>query len=220
MKMDSDDKIHINIGRQVGAGGFELGQALGAEFGIKVYDKELITLAAKESGFDSSFFAKEDEKSNLRLNNSFSLSSFVEVIQTGFGANYMNGGTLFEIQSKVIRNLADSGSTIILGRCADYILRDYPNCLNIFVSAQMSDRIARIRRDNKINDADKLSDKKMESLLLKGDKKRASYYSEYSFKIWGASESYDLCVNTSKFTMDQIVKIVKDYIENRLFKLA
>ena len=131
--MGINNFIHINIGRQIGAGGLELAQRLSKELDIKVFDKELITLAAKESGLDKNLFAKADESDNLGLNNSFSLSSFVEAVQTGFGANYISGGRLFKIQSEVIKKLANEGSTIFIGRCADYILRDYPNCLNIFI---------------------------------------------------------------------------------------
>lgn len=216
METHRDTFFHINIGRQVGAGGLELAKKLSNDLGVRMYDKELITMAAKESGFDPAFFAKADEKNVLGLNNSFSLSAFVEAIQTGFGANYLNGGRLFEIQSTVIKKIASEGSTIILGRCADYILRDYENCFNVFVSAEMPDRIARMRKAKKINDIDKLSDKKIASLLEKGDKKRASYYGEYSFKTWGASSSYDLCISSSKFSIDEIASIIESYIEKLL----
>ena len=211
--METPKHIHINSGRQIGAGGLQLAQKLSEDLGIKLFDKELITLAAKESGFKSSLFEKADEKNNLGLNNSFSLSAFVEAIPTGFGANFMNSGRLFEIQSQVIRKIASEGSTIILGRCADYILRDYPNCFNIFISANMEDRIARMRKAKKISDIDKLSDEKVASLLTKGDKKRASYYSEYSFKTWGAASSYDMCISSSKYTIDEIASIIEAYIE-------
>lgn len=208
--------FHINIGRQMGAGGFQLAQKLSKDLGVKMYDKELITLAAKESGFAPAFFAKADEKNVLGLNNSFSLSAFVEAIQTGFGANYMNGARLFEIQSSVIKKIASEGSTIILGRCADYILRDYQNCFNVFVSADMPDRIARMRTAKKINDIDKLSDEKIAALLRKGDKKRASYYGEYSFKTWGSSGSYDLCISSSMFSIDEIASIIEKYIAEHM----
>ncbi len=208
----SSNHIHINIGRQLGAGGLQLGQKLSEELGIKLYDKELINLAAKESGFVSEMFDKADEKSTLGLNNSFSLSAFVEAIQTGFGVNYMNAGRLFEIQSKVIRKIASEGSTIILGRCADYILRDYPNCFNIFISADMEDRIKRIRNSKLLSDIDNMTDDKVASLLAKGDRKRGSYYSGFSFKSWGAASSYDMCISSSKFSIDEIASIVKSYI--------
>lgn len=214
--MKKSNFIHINIGRQIGAGGLELAQRLSKELDIKVFDKELITLAAKESGLDKNLFAKADESDNLGLNNSFSLSSFVEAVQTGFGANYISGGRLFKIQSEVIKKLANEGSTIFIGRCADYILRDYPNCLNIFITANMNDRIKRIRSAERITDAKSLSDEKIESLLNKGDRQRSIYYSDYSFKKWGYAESYDITFNSSLFSMDEMVTIIKNYIDSHL----
>ena len=204
--------IHINIGRQIGAGGLELGKSLSSKLNIKLYDKELITLFAKESGFQRDIFDKNDEKNSLEYNNSFTLSAFVEAIQNGFGANYINGAKLFEIQSEVIRNIAKKESTIILGRCADYILRDFENSLNIFVSANMEDRIKRLRKEQKLTGIEALSDEKIAALLEKGDRKRAAYYKEYSLKKWGAAESYDLCLNSSLFSINEIVEIVENYI--------
>ncbi len=209
----SNNFIHINIGRQVGAGGLELAHLLGNRTNIKVFDKELINIAAKESGFDPSFFEKEDEKNNLGLNNSFSLSSFVEAIQTGFGANIMSSGRLFKIQSDVIRDIANRGSTIFVGRCADYILRDYKNCINVFVCADIKDRVARIKNSRKIKDLENMSDEKIAEVLLKGDKQRASYYSDFSFKSWGCAESYHLTLNSSFFSLDECADIIEKYIK-------
>lgn len=217
--MEHKKLIHINIGRQIGAGGLELAHVLGQRLSIKVYDKELITLAAKESGFDSSLFAKADEKDTLSLNSGFSFLSFVNAVSSVFGSNVIGGEKLFEIQSNVIKRLADEQSTIFVGRCADYILRDYPNCLNVFVSADIKDRIARVRSQgsSKFKDLDTIDDTRLEELLNKGDRRRASYYGEYSLKTWGAAESYHLCLNSSLFGIEGCAEIIEKFITERFF---
>ena len=208
--------IHINIGRQIGAGGRDVARELGKRFGIKVYDKELLTLAAKESGLDHSVFAQEDEKDNLPLNTGFSFSSFAEAISNAFRPSVYNSNTIFTIQSEVIRRLAKEGSTIFVGRCADYVLRDFEGCINVFITSSMEDRIKRIRSINKYGDTTGLSDEKLADLLQKGDRKRASYYGGYSFKTWGAAESYDLCLNTSLLGIDGCADIIEETIKRHL----
>jgi cytidylate kinase len=208
--------IHINIGRQIGAGGLDVARELGKRFGIKVYDKELLTLAAKESGLDHSVFAQEDEKDNLPLNTGFSFSSFAEAISNAFRPSVYNSNTIFTIQSEVIRRLAKEGSTIFVGRCADYVLRDFEGCINVFITSSMEDRIKRIRSINKYGDTTGLSDEKLADLLQKGDRKRASYYGGYSFKTWGAAESYDLCLNTSLLGIDGCADIIEETIKRHL----
>lgn len=193
-----------------------MARELGKRFNIKVYDKELLTLAAKESGLDHSVFAKEDEKDNLSLNTGFSLSSFAEVISNTFKPSVYNSNTIFTIQSEVIRKLASEGSTIFVGRCADYILRDVPGCLNVFITASMEDRIKRVRSVNKYGDSEGISDEKLSDLLQRGDRKRASYYGDYSFKTWGAAESYDMCLNSSFLGIDGCADLIEETINRCL----
>ena len=191
-----------------------MARELGKRFNIKVYDKELLTLAAKESGLDHSVFAKEDEKDNLSLNTGFSLSSFAEVISNK--PSVYNSNTIFTIQSEVIRKLASEGSTIFVGRCADYILRDVPGCFNVFITASMEDRIKRVRTVNKYGDSVGISDEKLSDLLQRGDRKRASYYGDYSFKTWGAAESYDMCLNSSFLGIDGCADLIEETINRCL----
>ena len=200
--------IHINIGRQIGAGGLEVARELGKRLDIRVYDKELLTLAAKESGLDHSVFAREDEKDNLSMNTGFSFSSFAEAITNTFRPSVYNSNTIFTIQSQVIRRLAEEGSTIFVGRCADYVLRDFEGCIRVFITSSMEDRIHRIRTINKYGDTQGVSDDKLADLLEKGDRKRASYYGDYTFKTWGAAESYDMCLSTSLLGVDGCADII------------
>ena len=208
--------IHINIGRQIGAGGLEVARELGKRLDIRVYDKELLTLAAKESGLDHSVFAREDEKGNLSMNTGFSFSSFAEAITNTFRPSVYNSNTIFTIQSQVIRRLAEEGSTIFVGRCADYVLRDFKGCISVFITSSMKDRIHRIRTINKYGDTQGVSDDKLADLLEKGDRKRASYYGDYTFKTWGAAESYDMCLSTSLLGVDGCADIIEETIRRRL----
>ena len=208
--------IHINIGRQIGAGGLDVAKELGRRFDIKVYDKELLTIAAKESGLDHSVFAREDEKDNLSLNTGFSFSTFAEAISNTFKPSVYNSSTLFAIQSDVIRSLAEKGSTIFVGRCADYVLRDFKSCLNVFITSSMEDRIRRVRSINKYGDTQGLSDEKLANLLTKGDHKRASYYGDYTFKTWGAAESYDLCLSSSVLGIEGCADFIEETVRRRL----
>ena len=208
--------FHLNIGRQIGSGGLEIAKRLGEIFNIKVYDKNLINMASRESGLDASLFERQDEKESLQLNGSFSFSTFVEAVASGFGANMISSSNLFKIQSDVIRRIASKGSTIIVGRCADYILRDLDGCLNVFITADLKDKIERIRKSGKFSDVENLTDEKIADLIEKGDRKRASYYEDFSLKVWGVADSYDLCLNSSTFGIDGSVAIIEKYIKENL----
>lgn len=208
--------FHLNIGRQIGSGGLEIAKRLGEIFNIKVYDKNLINMASRESGLDASLFERQDEKDSLQLNGSFSFSTFVEAVASGFGANMISSSNLFKIQSDVIRRIASKGSTIIVGRCADYILRDLDGCLNVFITADLKDKIERIRKSGKFSDLENLTDEKIADLIEKGDRKRASYYEDFSLKVWGVADSYDLCLNSSTFGIDGSVAIIEKYIKENL----
>ncbi|MDR2806056.1 MAG: cytidylate kinase-like family protein [Dysgonamonadaceae bacterium] len=192
----------ITIGRQMGSGGKQIGELLSQRLGVPCYDKELIQLASRESGLGKEFFEKADEKSSYSFfNNFFGLSSGY----TG-DCNYLCNETLFKIQSDVIQQLAEKESCIFVGRCADYILRNHPQCFNVFISARKSDRIQRISA------AQNLSEREASALIEQTDKKRADYYNYYSNKVWGMANSYDLCINSSVFSFDTIVMMIEGYV--------
>ena len=177
----------ITIGRQLGSGGKQVGVILSQRLNIPCYDKELIQLASRESGLGKEFFEKIDEKSS----HSFFGNFFG--FRTGFvgDSNYLCNETLFQIQSDVIKQLAEKESCIFVGRCADYILRNHPRRLSVFISARMDDRIERIRRERNV------SEKEAIALIEQADKRRSAYYNYYSNKVWGMAASYDLCVDSS-----------------------
>ncbi|MCC8146974.1 MAG: cytidylate kinase-like family protein, partial [Bacteroidales bacterium] len=184
----------ITIGRQLGSGGLLLGEKLSTKLGIPCYDKELIHLASQESGLGKEFFEKADEQSSHGFFSSF--FGFRSEYMGDITGNYLSNEILFKIQSDVIKELAQKGSCIFVGRCADYILREHTSLLSIFISAEMNDRIKIIAQNNSI------TEKEAQMMIEQTDKKRAGYYNYFSNKIWGMSTSYDLCFNSSKLNME------------------
>src|SRR4030042_4828041 len=198
----------ITIGRQLGSGGRVIGEKLAGQLGIAFYDKELVQIASQESGLGKEYFEQTDEKRRYSVfGDLFGLRG--TLADEPFSTYYLNNETLFKIQSDVIRKLAEKGSSLFVGRCADYVLNENPRCLNIFISADMNDRIKRVAGIQKMPD-DKASD-----FIEKTDKKRASYYNYFSNKVWGAAESYHLCINSSILGIDETVKLIRHFAEKR-----
>lgn len=201
----------INLGRQLGSGGKEIGEKLAKELNIAFYDKELIRLASEESGLCKEFFEKADE----RAQKTFLGALFGNRVPfVGDGAmpygSCLNNDALFKIQSDVIRGLAENGSCLFVGRCADYILRDYPRCVNIFISASKEARIERIMLKNN------LSAVQAEELIEKADRKRAAYYNYYSYNTWGAAATYHLCIDSSLLGIEDTVSFIKEFVKKKL----
>ncbi|SHE40906.1 Cytidylate kinase [Mariniphaga anaerophila] len=206
--LNMSEKFYINIGRQIGSGGLEIGKKLAKELNIAYYDRELIQIASDESGLGKEFFEKADEKDSHSLfGGMFGMrSTLMDQIYSGY---YLSNENLFLIQSEIIRKLAKKESSIFVGRCADYVLKDFSRCLNIFISAEMEDRIKRIAQ---IHD---LEHDKAASFIEKMDKKRASYYNYFSNKNWGDSRSYHLCINSSFLGIDNTVKTITEIALNK-----
>lgn len=196
----NDNKLIINVGRQFGSGGRLVAMALGRKLGIKVYDQELISRAAEESGFSKELFAKSDEKRNL-----LALSSFVvDVGRFGAADNYVSDNQLFVIQSNVIRSIADKESAVFIGRCSDYILRDRA-CLDVFITASDDVRIKRVSERMGI------SPDQAESLMRKKDRTRETYYNYFTFGNWGVASNYDLCIDSSILGIDGTADMIIDF---------
>jgi len=192
----------ITIARQYGSGGHEVGERIAQELNIPFYDKSLIAMAAKKSGFSEEVFADVDEKATSSLLYSMVMGSYAYGGRIA-GVNEMPiNDKLFIIQADIIKKAAADGSCIIIGRCADYILRDLDYCLNIFVHADKKKRIERIV-DKNLCEAKKASD-----FITKKDKQRANYYNFYSNNKWGDVANYDLTVDTGKFGIENTVKLI------------
>lgn len=201
-----DQKFIITIARQFGSGGREIGKALSEKLGIPYYDKELISLAAKESGMDAEVFNNVDERATNSLLYSLSMGLY------SFGNSFSAMGDLpvndrlYILQHKIIKKLAEDGPCVIVGRCADYVLKDRDNCINLFIHANMD---YRKKRAIEIHGVDKA---RAEQIVNKTDKVRANYYSFYSGQKWGLAQNYDLCIDSSKLTTEQAVELVEAYI--------
>ncbi|MEE0831171.1 MAG: cytidylate kinase-like family protein [Longicatena sp.] len=199
-------KTIITISRQFGSGGRDVGKKLADALGIKYYDRELIEMAAKESGFDKEMF--EDTTANTSR-----LFRFINTFGYSLGAplSVMNDITLsdqiFLIQSRVVEQAADSGPCVIVGRCADYVLDNRDDVLKVFIAGDMNDRKKRAIQYYEVDERD------VEASIRKIDRNRKGYYDYYTDKKWGAAESYDVCLNTSVFGIDGCVAILKQLLE-------
>lgn len=201
----------INIGRQLGSGGKEIGEKLAASLGIGFYDKELIQLASEESGLCREFFEKADEKASQSIISGLFGMRFPFISDSSIPYNNcLSNDALFKIQSDVIRHLASEKSCLFVGRCADYILRDHPRCVNVFISSSPQERIARISR------MDGIDEEAAEERMNKTDKKRSEYYNYYSYKSWGAAATYHLCVDSSVLGVEDTVAFVGDFVARKL----
>ena len=210
-----ETRFYITIGREKGAGGLEIASKLSEEFGIPQYNKQLLDVAAKESGLCKELFANIDEKRGSKFISGF-FSGIMGSLYSEYGTSSgINREELFRIQSESIIKIANEGSAIFIGRCADYILRERANCLNVFITAAPDDRVERLLECNKIANAEQYTREEMVELLEKSDKKRESYYNYFTYKQWGAAASYDLCLNSSLLGIDGCVKVISDIIRSK-----
>lgn len=191
----------------MGSGGHDIGRMLALDFNAKYYDRELLNLAAKESGFSEKIFEQNDERKGF-----FRGLLNVQTPHLSGGSLYKSNfsqESLFQFQSDAIRKAAEEGSCVFVGRCADYILRDYPNVVNIFITASMRYRIQQIMNKQHI---EAVAAKKF---IEQGEAKRAAYYNYYTGKKWGHASSYDLCVDSSVLGLMETEKLIATFIRKR-----
>ena len=197
----------ITIGREFGSAGLEIGKRLAEELGLKLYDKEMLKRAAKESGLCEEIFETHDEKPT----NSFLYSLVMDTYSLGYtSSGYADmplNHKVFLAQFDTIKKIAAEGPCVMVGRCADYALEDFDNVVSVFIHADLDQRIARISR---LRD---LTHSKARDMIVKNDKKRANYYNYYTNKEWGAAKSYDLCLDSGKLGVEGTVKAIKDYVK-------
>lgn len=205
------NKIIINVGRQLGSGGRVVAQLLAKQFGCQFYDREILNLAAKESGFSEKFFEQNDEHKGFFR--SLFHTHLPHLSDTDIHTNRFSQESLFQFQSDAIRKAASEGSCVFVGRCADYILRDMPCCTNIFITAPMEYRIAQVQARHGCDEA------AARKIITDSERERASYYNYYTGKRWGDSASYHLCVDASilgqEKTAEWIGELIKRMMEER-----
>lgn len=204
-----NNKMIITIGRQFGSAGLEIGKKLAEELGVNLYDKEMLKRAAKESGLCEQLFETHDEKPN----NSFLYSLVMDTYSLGYSsssyADMPINHKVFLAQFDAIKKIADEGPCVMVGRCADYALEDRKNVINVFVYADMDQRVRRIAQKYDLTDA------KAKDMIIKTDKKRASYYNYYTNKEWGDAKGYDLCIDSGKLGVYGTVKVILEYLKVR-----
>jgi len=205
-----DKKIIINIGRQVCAGGLEIGKLLAEEFDAKYYDRELLNLAAKESGFSEEFFKQSDERKGF-------LRSFFHLSYSnnwGAGSNFYQNNfsqeSLFKFQSDAIIKAAQESSCVFVGRCADYVLRDFDNVVNVFVTASLESRAKLFMNEKNVSYEEAV--KRIQHV----ESRRASYYNYYTGKQWGHAASYDLCIDSSAIGSVETARLIADFVRKKL----
>ena len=201
------NKIYT-IGREFGSGGKAVGEKLAERLGIKLYDKELLQQAAKDSGFCEEIFENHDEKPT----NSFLYSLVMDTYSvSGYSAapflDMPLNHKVFLAQFETIKKIAEAESCVIVGRCADYALADNPDCINIFIHADMDIRVRNVCKSLNI------TENKARDIINKTDKQRASYYNYYTSKKWGDSKSYNLSLDAGKLGIDNCVEMILKYRE-------
>ncbi len=203
------DKYVITIARGYGSGGRTIGKMLSEELGIPYYDRDLLRLASDDSGINEQLFAKADEKVKKSLLFRIAKKTYRGELIPPDNDDFVSNDNLFNYQAKIIKELADTESCIIIGRCADFILKDHPNVVRLFVHAPLQDCI------NTLVDMTGKSEKEVEKQILEIDKHRADYYKYYTGREWENAKHYDLCLNSSKLGFNKCVEIVKSYLEIR-----
>ena len=200
--------IIVTIARQVGSGGREVGELLAMELGYEYHDKSLISLAAEKSGISHEVLKNTDEKATPSFLYSIAMGG-MGMVPFSHGMPYDTpvNDRLFVLQSGIIEELAKANSCVFIGRCADFVLRDFPNVIKVFIYADPDKRAEVISKRNNIS----LNEAK--NLAVKLDKKRANYYGYYTSKKWGRSENYDLMIDTTKIGITGAVRLIKKYVE-------
>lgn len=194
------DNLIISISREYGSGGREIAEKLAAELGIAYYDKVLIARIAQECGFSDDVVENYDEKPIKRL--LFNPNTFL----TGMDGNMPVATEVHKKERSIIKEVAEESSCVIVGRCADSILADTPGLVTLFISAPLEDRIKRVMRRNDLDEND------AKSRIAKVDRDRASYHNDFSSKSWGSANLYDLCIDSSRLSIEAAVTVITTYL--------
>lgn len=193
-------KIIINIGRQFGSGGRDIARELGRKLDLPVYDQELLSKAAEESGFGRELFKQQDEKHRR-----FMFRAFSSLLRDGADDGPMSESQIFMIQSETIRHIAENGSAIIVGRCADYILRDMDCTLNVFLTSPDDVRCRRVQQRMNV------SEDVAKEIIAKKDRNRPDYYNYFTFGKWGYAATYDLCLDSSILGVEGTADLIIEF---------
>ncbi len=205
-----DKHYCICIGRKFCSGGRNIAALVAQELGIKVYDRGLLRKAAQNAGFSEKFFEEADEEKTRKGLRSLFMSRFNS--SNGFSSNYLSNESIFNMQSDAIRKIHETEDCVFIGRCADYVLRESDRLLNVFIAADMDDRVARVCR----HAGDDMTPSKALSLIEDIDRKRSSYYNYFSGRTWGDTAVYDICLNSTTLGYDKCADIIVSLAKDKL----
>ena len=203
------NKYVITIARGYGSGGRTIGKMLSEELGVPYYDRDLLRLASDDSGINEQLFAKADEKIKKSLLFRIASKEYKGELIPPDSDDFVSNDNLFNYQAKIIKELAETESCIIIGRCADYVLRDYPNVVKLFVHAPLADCIETLK------EMTGKQEREIVKQIASIDKHRVEYYKYYTGRNWEDAKNYDLCLNSSQLGFEKCVEIVKSYLDIR-----
>ncbi|MDE6218586.1 MAG: cytidylate kinase-like family protein [Muribaculaceae bacterium] len=203
------EDLIIVIGRQFGSGGRRTGRSLATRLGLRYYDKELLSEGASEFGFSPEILARADEKKPSLLSQFF-CSAFG--MHDNYGPETLSGEGLYKVQSNVIRKIGERGGCVIVGRTADYILRDHDHLVSIFLHAPLSHRVTAICKRGDAPDC-----RKAEEKARKADKQREEYYNYFTGRRWGTASNYDFTLDASQMDEEEAASLIEEYLKRRFF---
>jgi hypothetical protein len=204
-----DNKYVITIARGYGSGGRTIGKMLSADLQIPYYDRDLLRLASDDSGINEQLFAKADEKLKKSLLFKVARNVYKGELIPPDSDDFVSNDNLFNYQAKIIKELANTESCVIIGRCADFVLKDYDNVVKVFVHAPLPACIKTLK------DMTGNPEREIEKQIAGIDKHRAEYYKYYTGRNWDNAKNYDLCLNSSQLGFEKCVEIVKSYLDIR-----
>ena len=205
-----DKHYCICIGRKFCSGGRNVAAIVAEKLGIKVYDRDLLKKAAQDTGFSEQFFAEADEEKTRKGLRSLFMNHLSSI--NGLSNNYLSNESIFNMQSEAIRKIHESEDCVFIGRCADYVLRDSDRLLNVFIAADIDDRVARVCR----HADDGMTESKALSLIEDIDRKRSSYYNYFTGRTWGDTAVYDICLNSTTLGYEKCADIIVSLAKERL----
>ena len=204
-----DKHYCICIGRKFCSGGRNVAAIVAQKLGVNVYDRDLLKKAAQNTGFSEQFFDEADEEKTRKGLRGLFMN---HLSSNGLSNNYLSNESIFNMQSDAIRNIHETEDCVFIGRCADYVLRDSDRLLNVFIAADIDDRVARVCRH-----ADEgMTPSKALSLIEDIDRKRSSYYNYYTGRTWGDPAVYDICLNSTTLGYEKCADIIVSLAKERL----
>lgn len=208
------DNFAICIGRSFGSGGSKIATELQKKLNVKLYGKEILDKASEDNNIRKELFERADEKNSIEVPILMPSSIGMTNAFYMYTSNYLSNDHLFTLQAETIQNLAFKSSAIFVGRCADYVLREHPNILSIFIADDIDNRIENVQR--RLNFQSK-NDARSE--IEKVDKNRREYYNYYTSRHWGRADNYDLCLKPSSIGIDNAVDMIIELMRRRGFSM-